>query len=151
MSPVTASQDPSGAYTRKWLPELAKLPTVSALHRPWEAPCEVLAASGVALGKTYPTRVVSELKTERAKSVASTLAMRRMHPERNTDRGYDMIRLPNGSQTVVFTKKEYRIDDEGNVVAVAITRQNSKKATKRQRTTQKKTSQSPAKRPSSYK
>jgi len=33
MSPVAASQDPSGDYTRRWVPELAHLPT-PFLHRP---------------------------------------------------------------------------------------------------------------------
>jgi len=115
LSPETASQDPSGQYTKKWVPELAKLPT-GFCHRPWQAPPEVLEKAGVVLGKTYPQRVVTNLKEERAKSIASTICMRREHQDCNDSKGYDMIHLPNGEKTVVFTKKEYRIDRSGNVL-----------------------------------
>jgi deoxyribodipyrimidine photolyase len=116
LSPVTASQDPSGAYVRKWVPELADLPCTAFVHRPWEAPLEVLEQANVVLGKTYPHRVIQNLKEERAKSVESTLETRRQFQEFNTDRGYDLIHLPDGKETVVFTKKEYRIDRTGFVL-----------------------------------
>jgi hypothetical protein len=117
LSPVAASQDPSGDYTRKWVPELAALPSVGLVHRPWEAPDDVLERAGVILGTTYPHRIITNLKEERAKSVESTLEMRRKSQHANTDRGYDLIRLPNGKETVVFTKKEYRIDGNGHVLS----------------------------------
>ena len=44
MDPTSGSQDPTGAYVRKWLPELAGLPT-KYVHRPWTAPVEVLRAA----------------------------------------------------------------------------------------------------------
>lgn len=50
--------DPRGEYVRKWCPELAKLPD-KWLHRPWEAPAEVLNPAGVELGREYPEPVVS--------------------------------------------------------------------------------------------
>ncbi len=115
MSPVAASQDAGGEYTRKWCPELAALPN-SVLHKPWEASEQLLQSAGVALGETYPRRIVSDLKAERAKSVQSVLSMRRQNQQFNSDRGYDLIKLPNGKQTVVFTKKEYRIDEHGDVI-----------------------------------
>jgi len=115
MSPVAASQDSSGEYTRKWCPELSKLPK-AVLHKPWEAPAQVLHAAGVVLGETYPTRIISDLKAERSKSVEAVLKMRRANQESNSDRGYDMISLPDGKRTVVFTKKEFRIDPQGNVI-----------------------------------
>jgi len=34
--------DPDGAYVRRWLPELSRLPA-RWMHRPWEAPASVLA------------------------------------------------------------------------------------------------------------
>jgi deoxyribodipyrimidine photo-lyase len=49
--------DPSGAYVRKWLPELARLPD-EWLHEPWRAPAAVLRAAGVELGATYPRPIV---------------------------------------------------------------------------------------------
>ena len=115
-SPVAASQDPTAAYTRRWVPELSGLPTANLVHRPWEATQEVLDSAGVILGETYPKRIVEDLKSERQLSVESTLVMRRDSQHANTDRGYDTITLPNGETTVVFTKKEYRIDGRGDLI-----------------------------------
>ena len=50
--------DPNGAYTRRWCPELAKLPD-DLLQQPWEAPALVLQAAGVELGQTYPHPIVN--------------------------------------------------------------------------------------------
>ncbi len=116
LSPKTASQDPSGEYTKKWVPELATLPTTNLLHRPWEATPEVLKEAGVILGETYPQRIVKDLKLERQTSIESTLSVRRKSQQYNSERGYDLIDLPNGQKTVVFTKKEYRIDEQGNLL-----------------------------------
>jgi deoxyribodipyrimidine photo-lyase len=49
--------DPAGDYVRRYVPELARLPT-EHLHAPWEAPGPVLAAAGVRLGETYPRPIV---------------------------------------------------------------------------------------------
>ena len=49
--------DPERLYLRRWLPELASLPD-AWIHRPWQAPAPILAAAGVALGRTYPHPVV---------------------------------------------------------------------------------------------
>ncbi len=58
-NPVTQGQkfDSDGGYVRRWVPELAALPD-TWIHRPWEAPAEVLAAAGVVLGTTYPQPIV---------------------------------------------------------------------------------------------
>lgn len=50
--------DLQGNYVRRWCPELAKLPD-QWLHKPWQAPAEVLNQAGVRIGKDYPEPVVS--------------------------------------------------------------------------------------------
>ena len=49
--------DPQGAYVRRWIPALARLPDAH-VHAPWEAPALVLAAAGVRLGRDYPPPIV---------------------------------------------------------------------------------------------
>ena len=119
ISPESASQDPSGSYTRKWVPELGRIKNTNILHRPWQAPDEELKKAGVVLGKTYPHRIVKQLKEERAKSIESTIEMRRQSQEFNDPKGYDTIVLPSGERTVVFTKKEYRIDSSGQRIPIS--------------------------------
>jgi deoxyribodipyrimidine photo-lyase len=53
--------DPDGAYVRRWVPELARLPT-AVIHQPWSATPLELASSGVALGETYPEPIVDHRK-----------------------------------------------------------------------------------------
>ncbi len=50
--------DPQGAYVRRWLPELARLPD-QWLHQPFAAPANILDAAGVQLGRSYPSPIVS--------------------------------------------------------------------------------------------
>ena len=58
-NPVSQAEkhDPDGDYVRHWVPEVAKLPK-KYIHRPWEAPPDVLADAGVVLGETYPEPLV---------------------------------------------------------------------------------------------
>jgi deoxyribodipyrimidine photo-lyase len=49
--------DPEGAYVRRWLPEIARLPA-SLIHRPWSASPLELKAAGVELGVSYPRPIV---------------------------------------------------------------------------------------------
>lgn len=58
-NPITHGEkyDPDGSYVRHWCPELSALPD-EWLHRPWEAPDDVLSAAGIRLGKDYPEPVV---------------------------------------------------------------------------------------------
>jgi deoxyribodipyrimidine photo-lyase len=59
-NPITQGEkfDPGGEYVRRWCPELARLPS-EWLHKPWQAPREVLDQAGLRLGRDYPEPVVS--------------------------------------------------------------------------------------------
>jgi deoxyribodipyrimidine photo-lyase len=59
--------DPAGAYVRRWLPELARLPG-PLLHAPWQAPPAALEAAGVRLGQDYPRPLV-DLAASRARAL----------------------------------------------------------------------------------
>lgn len=68
-NPITQGEkfDPEGNYIRKFLPELADLPT-DYLFKPWEAPTLILQSAGVILDKTYPRPMV-DLKRSREKAL----------------------------------------------------------------------------------
>lgn len=61
-NPVKQShdQDPDGVFIRRWVPELAAVPT-DFIHEPWTAPTEFLASRGVVLGETYPAPLVDHV------------------------------------------------------------------------------------------
>jgi len=58
-NPILQSQkfDPDGIYIRKWVPELAKIPS-KYIHEPWKAPSNLLLESGIELGMTYPLPMI---------------------------------------------------------------------------------------------
>jgi deoxyribodipyrimidine photo-lyase len=58
-NPVTQSRahDPTGAYIRRWVPELAGLDD-DAVHAPWTVGPLELALAGVTLGDQYPAPIV---------------------------------------------------------------------------------------------
>ena len=70
-NPVTQGEkfDAEGDYVRHWVPELALLPD-RYLHKPWEAPEDVLARAGVTLGDDYPAPIV-EHKAAREAALAA--------------------------------------------------------------------------------
>ena len=70
-NPVIQGQkfDPDGAYVRRWVPELAKLPA-RFIHAPWRAPAEVLARAEIVLGRTYPSPIVDH-QWARARALAA--------------------------------------------------------------------------------
>jgi len=67
-NPVTQGEkfDPDGTYVRRWVPELARLPS-RFIHAPWTAPADVLKACGIVIGATYPQPIVDHAK---ARSIA---------------------------------------------------------------------------------
>jgi deoxyribodipyrimidine photo-lyase len=49
--------DPEGAYVRRWLPELARVPD-KYLHAPWEMPDDVQREADCMIGHDYPAPIV---------------------------------------------------------------------------------------------
>jgi deoxyribodipyrimidine photo-lyase len=66
--------DADGAYVRRWVPELARLPN-KHLHAPWDAPPAVLEQAGIRLGTDYPHPIVA-LNEGRDRALAAFKAMR---------------------------------------------------------------------------
>jgi deoxyribodipyrimidine photo-lyase len=66
-NPVLQSEkfDGDGDYVRRWVPELAALPN-AWIHKPWQAPAEVLHSAGVILGKDYPAPMLDLFATKEA-------------------------------------------------------------------------------------
>jgi deoxyribodipyrimidine photo-lyase len=62
-NPIMQSQkfDADGHYIRRWVPELAKVPS-SLIHNPWEADAYELKQYGVIMGQTYPLPIVDHAK-----------------------------------------------------------------------------------------
>ncbi|MFD1744335.1 cryptochrome/photolyase family protein [Rhizobium helianthi] len=73
--------DPDGDYVRRFVPEIANLPT-KYIHKPFEAPREVLARAGVTLGKTYPNPIVNHAQArDRALSAYAEVTGRSGEPD----------------------------------------------------------------------
>jgi deoxyribodipyrimidine photo-lyase len=70
-NPVTQGErfDPDGSYVRRWVPELQAVPP-KWIHRPWQAPEQVLADAGVTPGSDYPLPVV-DLAGSRKRALAA--------------------------------------------------------------------------------
>ena len=70
-SPVRQGErcDPDGAYVRRWVPELARVP-VARIHEPWTlTPLEQQAARCI-IGRDYPAPIV-EHHTARERALAA--------------------------------------------------------------------------------
>ncbi len=76
-NPILQGQkfDPDGGYVRRWVPELAKVPT-EYIQQPWTAPPLTLLAAGVTLGGNYPRPIV-EHGAARAAALAALKSMRK--------------------------------------------------------------------------
>ncbi len=61
--------DPDGAYVRRHVPELARLPA-AWIHEPWRAPPSVVSSAGLALGRDYPLPIVDH-GVARARAIAA--------------------------------------------------------------------------------
>ena len=76
-----AKFDPTGAYVRRWVPELAKLPD-PLLQAPWRATPLELADAGVRLGETYPLPIVDHASARAAALAAFQRVARSEAPSR---------------------------------------------------------------------
>jgi len=58
-NPIIQGQkfDPDGAYVRRYVPELGKMPA-KYIHTPWEAPDGILDYAGIEIGKDYPAPII---------------------------------------------------------------------------------------------
>lgn len=66
--------DATGSYIRQYVPELSGLPD-KYIHRPWEAPADVLRKAGVELGRDYPQPMVDH-HAARGKALAAFSALK---------------------------------------------------------------------------
>ncbi len=66
--------DKDGEYVRQYCPELKGLPN-KYIHKPWEAPTDVLENAAITLGKTYPKPLV-DLKESRADALSAYEAVK---------------------------------------------------------------------------
>jgi deoxyribodipyrimidine photo-lyase len=67
--------DPEGAYVRRWVPELATVPT-AWIHAPWQMSPAEQAAAGCRIGIEYPAPIVDHA-TARERALAVYRAVRR--------------------------------------------------------------------------
>ena len=65
--------DPDGVYVRKYVPELKNLSS-KYIHKPWEAPPEILSEADVRLGDNYPKPIV-DLKESRDRALEAFKAL----------------------------------------------------------------------------
>ena len=73
--------DPHGAFVRRWVPELARVPD-GYLHEPWTMPAEVQRAAGCRIGRDYPAPIVDHTAARSralARYAEATAATRHWH------------------------------------------------------------------------
>ena len=86
-------QDPTGAFIRTWVPELAAVPS-SFVHQPWLMPTVTQIAIGCLIGRDYPAPIVDH-------NIAAAEAKRRIALVRHlpeTRRQADAVQERHGSR-----------------------------------------------------
>jgi len=117
LHPVYAAKnaDPEGNYVRRWVPELAGMPT-EFIHQPWEAPLELFSL-GIRLGSSFPRRLVLDIAAARKKHLRQVLQVRSCHPETISPDGTEYLLLRDGSRILLRTRDDIRQDTDELVVA----------------------------------
>jgi deoxyribodipyrimidine photo-lyase len=67
--------DPDGVYVRRWVPEIGGLPA-KWIHKPWQAPRDVLDRARIRGGETYPLPIVDH-SAARDRALETFAAMQR--------------------------------------------------------------------------
>jgi len=86
-------QDPDGRFIRRWVPELAPLPT-HWLHQPWAMPATVQHSLGCRIGSDYPPPLVNHEQAAREARLRFTPVRR----DQAANREADAIRARHGSR-----------------------------------------------------
>jgi deoxyribodipyrimidine photo-lyase len=68
-------QDPDGTFTRRWVPELARVP-LAFLQEPWKMDAKMQQQAGCILGRDYPRPIVDHIEAARAARERLTLIRR---------------------------------------------------------------------------
>jgi deoxyribodipyrimidine photo-lyase len=86
-NPVTQSKkfDPEGAWIRRWVPELRRVPD-RYLHEPWTMPPAVQQAFGCVIGRDYPAPIVDHAAA-RQRAIAAFEAARQAADRASTKAG----------------------------------------------------------------
>merc|ERR1712032_1274894 len=107
-SPVAFQKknDPNGNYIRKWVPELAMLPS-KYIYEPWKANTEVLKKAGVTLGKDYPRPIVNHAVVSKENMSKMSLAYD-MHKEKHSAANAKCTKKKETSLTKLPPKKKAR-------------------------------------------
>ena len=69
--------DPDGAYVRRWVPELARVPP-RRVHEPWTMSTIEQQAAGCIVGRDYPAPMVDRAAS-RERALAAYAASRQRH------------------------------------------------------------------------
>jgi len=113
MHPVFAAKkvDPDGAYVRRWLPELGRLP-LEYIHCPWDAPAGTRIAANVLINGVYWKRVVEDLIAARLAHQKNVIEVRLRFPEFVDKDGTELLRLGNGRILHLEVRDDIRENDE---------------------------------------
>lgn len=66
--------DPEGAYVRRWIPELGKVPD-RFIHEPWRMPAEIQESFSCRIGTDYPSPIVDRAVSRERALAAYKLSM----------------------------------------------------------------------------